>query len=183
MSRVRFATAQALFEAFPELSGKVSAKPNNQPPIDFLKGLMAQGKIEDAVTYCAYLLPRREAVWWACGCVRSLLGEIPQARAAGLLAAETWVAEPEDELRQKALDIGTAGDSNDPVTWLALAAGWAGGFQVSNPKRQVPMPQYMTARAARVAVITSLVVAKRHHRLDRLPPCIAEAVKLAENGL
>jgi hypothetical protein len=183
MSRVRFATARALFETFPELGKKIGAGPNDQFPIDYLKALSSQDKMEDAVTFCAYLLPRREAVWWACGCVRDLLGAIPQARAAGLLAAEAWVYEPDDERRQAALEIGTNGDSNDPITWLALGAGWAGGFLVFNAKRQVAMPQYMTPRGARIAVLISALKVKRDERAALLKPCIAEGVKLAENGL
>ena len=82
MSPVRFATAQSLFETFPELSLKISARPSEQFPIEFLQTLVATGKVEDAVTFCSYLLPRREAVWWACGCVRTLLRNIAEERAA-----------------------------------------------------------------------------------------------------
>ena len=183
MSRIRFATAHALFESFPELTRKISTGPSDQFPIDYLKALSLQGKMEDAVTFCAYLLPRREAVWWACGCARDLLGTIPQARAAGLLAAEAWVYEPDDERRKAALDIGTNGDSKDPITWLALAAGWAGGFLFANAQRQVAMPHYMTARAVRIAMFMSIMNIRRDQRPVRLKPCIAEGVKLAESGL
>jgi hypothetical protein len=183
MSRVRFATAHALFEAFPELSKKIGVKPTEQFPIDYAKALTSQGKVEDAVTICAYLLPRREAVWWACGCTRDLLGDIPHAQAAGILAAEAWVAQPDDAHRQTALELGDQGDSNDPVTWLALSAGWTGGFLVSNPKQQVPMPQYMTARAARIAITISALKVKRAERPARLQACVAEGIKLAETGL
>ena len=86
MSRVRFATAKALFDTFPEAYKKIGAKPTDQFPIDFLSGLVSQGKLEDAVTFCSFLLPRREAVWWACGCARELLSDIPQDRGAGLSA-------------------------------------------------------------------------------------------------
>jgi hypothetical protein len=76
MSLVRFATAQALFETFPELSRKIRAEPNEQFPTDFLRTLVAAGEMKDAVTFCSYLLPRREAVWWSCGCVRTPLRDI-----------------------------------------------------------------------------------------------------------
>ena len=66
MSLTRFATAEAVFETFPELSEKISVKPSERPPLDFLRSLIGAGKLEDAVTFAAYVLPRREAVWWAC---------------------------------------------------------------------------------------------------------------------
>ncbi len=182
MSLVRFATAEALFETFPELSQKISAKPSEQSPIEFLRGLVTTGKIDDAVTFCSYLLPRREAVWWACGCARASSGHIAEDRAAGLLAAEAWVKEPDDERRQAALEIGTRGHCDDPLTWVALAAGWAGGFLVSGPHHSIPMPQYMTARATRTAILISALSVKWDQRPAYLQACVADGTRLAENG-
>ena len=182
MSLVRFATAQALFETFPELSEKIRAEPSEQFPTEFLQTLVVAGQIEDAVTFCAYLLPRREAVWWACGCARTPLGDVAEDRAAGLLAAEAWVKEPDEERRQAALEVGTKGHCDDPLTWVALAAGWAGGFLVSGPHRSIPMPPYMTARATRTAILISALSVNRDRRPAFLESCIAEGKRLAEEG-
>jgi hypothetical protein len=183
MSRVRFATTKAVFETFPELAEKIAAAPDNQPPLDFLNMLAADGRIGDAVTFCAYLLPRREAVWWACGCVRMLSGDLTKDRAAGLLAAEAWVYKPDDEHRQEALEIGAKGDGKDAVTWLARAAGWSGGIRNSSQNQQDPIPPYMTARAVRIAVLFSAAKTGGAERLQRMQACIAEGINLAENGL
>ena len=183
MSRVRFATARALYETFPEVSEKIDIAPSDQFPIDFLKDLVSKDKLDGAVAFCAYLLPRREAVWWACGCARSSLGDIPRDRGACLLAAEAWVYDPDDEHRTAALETGTKGDSNDPLTWLALAAGWSGGLLVAFPSLPVPVPSYMTARAARIAVLLSAAHAGKDQRSARLRACIADGMKLAETGL
>jgi hypothetical protein len=182
MSRVRFATTRALFDTFPEVLQKIGVAPTDRPPLEFLKALSSAGKLPDAVAFCAYLLPRREAVWWACGSVRMLAAEVARDGAAGLLAAEAWVIEPNDDHRQTALDIGTGGDPNNPQRWLALAAGWSGGFQVSGIE-QVPTPPFMTARAARIAVLLSAAKIGGSERLARLRSCIAEGIKLAETGL
>jgi hypothetical protein len=182
MSLLRFATAQALFESFPELSEKIRAEPSEQCPTEFLGTLVAAGQIEDAVTFCAYLLPRREAVWWACGCARTPLGDLAEDRAAALLAAEAWVEQPDDERRQAALEVGTRGHCDDPLTWVALAAGWAGGFLVSGPHRSIPMPPYMTARATRTAILISALRVNRNQRPAYLEACIAEGRRLAEEG-
>ncbi len=183
MSRVRFATVRALFETFPEVAKRINAAPTDQFPIEFLKGLASQGKLDEAVTFCAYLLPRREAVWWACGCARALLGEIPQGQGTSLLAAEAWVCDPDDDHRTTALEIGTKGDSNNPLTWLALAAGWSSGSLVANPAVRAPVPPYMTARTARIAILLSAAKIGGVEREARLRSCIAEGIKLAETGL
>jgi hypothetical protein len=183
MSRVRFVTARALFETFPPAVTNLTVGPTDDPPVAFLRNLSAQEKLEDAVTFCAYLLPRREAVWWACGCARGFVGDIAPGRTAALVAAEAWVREPNEEHRVKALDAGTKGDSNDELTWLALAAGWAGGSLTSNPKAPVPVPQYMTPRAARIAILLSARQVNLTERTARMRSRIDEGIKLAETGL
>lgn len=184
MSRVRFATARALFETFPQSVTGIATTPTDEHPVAFLQKLAAAGKLDDAVAFCAYLLPRREAVWWACGCVRALSGDIAQSEAACLLAAEAWVYEPDDERRQAALKLGMESDSNAPLTWLALAAGWSGGMLSSHPEMPAPVPPYMTARAARIAVQLSAHYMKDKSRLPaQLQACITDGIKLAENGL
>ena len=182
MSLLRFATAEALFETFPELLQKISARPGEQCPTVFLRTLVAAGKIADAVTFCAYLLPRREAVWWACGCARALLGRIADDRATGLVAAEAWVNEPDDERRQAALELGTRGHCDDALTWVALAAGWAGGLLGSGPHLSIPMPPYMTARATHAAILISASNVKRDQRPAYLQACVADGARLAEEG-
>jgi hypothetical protein len=184
MSRVRFATARALYETFPKSVTRIRVEPTDDPPVAFLQQLAADGNLQDAVTFCAHLLPRREAVWWACGCARLLLGDILQSKAAGLLAAEAWVYEPDEQHRLAALDLGQRSDSNDPLTWLALAAGWSGGLLGAHPAKTVPVPSYMTARAARVAIVLcSGTVRDEEMRTARLRECIAGGAKLAESGL
>jgi hypothetical protein len=182
MSLMRFATAQALFETFPELSQKISAKPSAQFPTKFLQTLVAAGKLEDAVTFCAYLLPRREAVWWACRSARASSDHFAEDSAAALLAAEAWVREPDDARRQAALELGTRGHCDDALTWVALAAGWAGGFLGSGPHLSIPMPQYMTARATHAAILISASSVKWDQRPAYLQACIADGTRLAENG-
>jgi hypothetical protein len=181
MSRVRFATTQALFDAFPDLYQRVEAKPTDAGPIIFLKSLVSAGKLDDAVAFCAYLLPRREAVWWACGCTRALVGDIPRDRATGLLAAEAWVYDPDEDHRKAALEVGMAGDGNNPSTWLALGAGWSSGSLFTLVP--APVPPYMTARCTRIAVLLSAISLKADVRSARLKACIAEGIKLAETGL
>jgi hypothetical protein len=184
MPQVRFATARSLFEAFPELSKKSSVAPTDEGSIAFLRRLSADKMLEDAVTFCAHLLPRREAVWWGCLSTRAFHhGDTMPGRTEGLLKAEAWVHEPTDQNRRAALEFGTAGDSSDPLNWLALGAGWSGGMLVSNPKTSVPVPQYMTARAVRTAILLGARQIRPAERSVRIQASIADGIKLAETGL
>jgi hypothetical protein len=182
MSRARFTTARSLFETFPELAGKSGMTPTDEPPTVFLASLSARRQYENAVAFCAHLLPRREAVWWACGSVRTLLGDLQRARSDGLLAAEGWVHEPNDRNRTLALQLGAGGDDSDPSTWLALAAGWSGGLLTMPPSPPVQVPPYMTPRATRIAIMLSARHLSPTERSDRLRACVAEGLTLAEPG-
>jgi hypothetical protein len=183
MPGARFPTAQSLFETFPELAKLYSAQPPDIPSIAFAQQLAMTDRFDEALTFCAHLLPRRDALWWACKNVRILLGDRLQTRNTCLLAAEAWVQKPEEEERLAALQAGNMGDSEEPPTWLARGAGWAGGLLVSHPKSPVPVPHYMTARACRVALVLGSARVNPKERPALLRACIAEAVKLAETGL
>ncbi len=182
MSRLRFATARALYETFPPAVTRLKVAASDDSPLAFLKDLSNREKLEDAVTFCAYLLPRREAVWWACASARSFLGAIEPARAQALNAAEAWVREPDEAHRLAALGVGSRGDPNDAPTWLALAAGWAGGTLNGDAKPPVPAPQYLTPRAARIAILLGAQRTAPVERTARLRACIAEGMKLADAG-
>jgi hypothetical protein len=177
MSRIRFATIRALFESFPEALQNIGAEPTDEQPIAFLNRLAREGKFEDAASVCAYLLPRREAVWWGCLSARMLLGEISPGDRAPLLAAETWVQQPTEDNRRSALEIGTAADSNASLTWLALAAGWSSGTFASTP---FPMPAYMTSRAVRISLLIGMRGVDKQERPKQLEICLAEGIRLAE---
>lgn len=182
MSRIRFTTARSLYETFPELARKSRVTPTDEPAIVFLRNLSANHKFEEAAAFCAHLLPRREAVWWGCGSVRSFLNEIPQSRATCLVAAESWVHNPTDANRLQALQTGTQSDNSDCLTWLALAAGWAGGMLSTVANQPVPVPQYLTARAVRIAILLALAPVAASDRPQRTSACIAEGIRLAELG-
>ena len=80
MGELRFATARALFDSFTMANSRISVPPTDEPALDFLRGLVSQDKLDDAVSFCAYLLGRRECVWWGCRSVRRLLDPIPPAQ-------------------------------------------------------------------------------------------------------
>ena len=83
MPQIRFATARSLLDAFPELSNKLSILPADEGPIDFLRRLLALGKLEDGITFCAHLLPRHKPLGLRCVKPR----QRAQLRDEGFLAA------------------------------------------------------------------------------------------------
>jgi hypothetical protein len=182
---VRFETSQALFEAFPEAQKSITVEPTEEHSLTVLRGLAAKGKLEDAVAFCAYVLPRREAVWWACRTVRAFLNETANKHfdVRPVEVAEAWVGQPEEQRRLAAEAARARGDPDSPTTWVAAAAAWAGGAYAAGNSTPVAMPQQLTAHAAIVAIQLCSRRVGMPRSGTRLRTCIEEGIKLAETGL
>jgi hypothetical protein len=183
MSQVRFTTAQDLFNSFTLAGTSIKSPPTDEPPLTFLRDLIADNKIDDALFFCAYLLPRREAVWWACRSVRALKGADLDRNAQGILLAEAWVREPDAAHRRAADDFGNAADQNDPLTWLAHAAAWSGGAVIFGQSPPIAPPPELTPHAACIAIQLSAAMLPAAERRTKLIGCIEDGAKLAETGL
>lgn len=180
MTRLRFTTARQVFEAFPPALDDIEAEPSDIEPVGFLKGLLDGQTPEDAIGFCAYMLPRREAVWWACQCIRAGGAKLEKADTELLEIAEAWVNEPEEERRLAANQAGMAAVKKGPAAWAALAAAWSGGSLTPEPQQPVPPPPYLTAQAVRAAVLTTLASAEPAKRRDQLRANVQAALKLIE---
>jgi hypothetical protein len=179
MSRLRFGAAREVFEAFPSAYDDIAARPTEAPPLAFLRSLASGPTPNDAIGFCAYLLPRREAVWWASQCVRSLIGTPTEEDAIALEAAEDWIREPEEPRRRAALQIGLNASRRAASTWVALAAAWSGGSIVISESGGPPAPPYLTAKATRIALMLALV--NRPHRVGEISQCVRRGVEIAES--
>lgn len=178
MSKLRFSTAQQVFEAFPTAQQVIGAAPTTEPPLTFLRGLVAAGEQKDAIGFCAFVMPRRETVWWALQCVQRMqpAGTPPDP---ALKAAETWVRDPTDEARRTALALGEAGHHASLGTWVALAAGYSGGSMAST--HAVPCPPDLTAKTARIAVLTALGRLPERERDAALRNCVEACIRLVDD--
>ena len=180
MPLIRFTAAREVFDAFPTAYETIKSEPTEEPPLDFLRSLANSPTPEEAVNYCAYLLPRREAVWWASQCVRALIPDLTAAEEAPLKAAEDWVYEPEEEKRRAALKIGMEGDQRVPSTWVALAAAWSGGNMVINEHGGTPAPAHLTARAASGALLLAMAQLDPTRRAEYCRSCVERGIRIAE---
>jgi hypothetical protein len=179
MAQLRFTTARDLFEAFETAREDIRVEPADVPSLEFLNSLVKAGDLQNAVSFCAYLLPRREAVWWACQSVRSIVRRFGETDEAYLQAAEAWVNEPEEERRLTALDFGMEGDKTMPAAWTALAAGWSGGAMVRNEHNAAPAPPHATPKAVIAAILICTASMQGEVRDRHLANCVQSAIRLA----
>jgi len=179
-SRIRFVAARDVFEAFADLRHVAPPPAGDVAPLDYARELMASPRPAHAVVFLAYLLPRREAVWWARQCVGAILG--PRAEDAALRAAEAWVRAPEEENRRLALEVGMAADQRLATTWLALAAAWSGGSMCAPDVKPMAPPISACAKAANAAISLAISTGDPLAYAQWVAACADAGIKFAEGG-
>jgi len=180
-SRLRFTSAQQIFDTFPTAADDITTLPANEAPLDFARKLARSSRPIEAIAFCAYLLPRREAVWWACQCVRAIQGDQAGVDAA-LKAAEGWVREPEEATRRAALDLGASSHRRAATTWLARAAGWSGGDMAAAGLAPTPAPPHLTAKAVLAAIVLAMAKAGAGSQVAWTAACTDACIRFAEGG-
>jgi hypothetical protein len=78
----------------------------------------------EALRFLAFALPPREAVWWACLCVRLTRPDLPAPQEQAVNAAVRWVIEPTEPHRQAAEPLAATSSS---AGYAAKAVAWTGG--------------------------------------------------------
>lgn len=181
MSNLRFHSAAQVFETFPELQGDMVARAADVPPMEFVDTLERSATPEDAITFCAYVLDRRRAVWWALECARNVGPAQNREDDIALRTADVWVKEPEEHRRLAALHIGLTGNRELVGTWIALAAGSSGGTLKTGDLPGPPVPPHLCASAVRTAVLVALSNLAPRDRPVLLTKCI-DAFRLLTKG-
>ncbi len=136
-------------------------------PRQFLELLIEKALYLDAIRFLAFALPCREVVGWACLCVRHALGQESSKVTRAHLAAERWVADPNEENRRAAMAAAEAEGYKTPGACLGMAAFFSGG-SISQPGQQaVPPPAHATPSMAAGAIMLAAVMeepAKADHK-------------------
>jgi hypothetical protein len=158
MQRLRFVTANDLFAAFPAAAKDVGAPATSEAPLAYMKRLATDGQVMAAVSFCAYLLERRQATYWTCQGVRALPRKPTLAELRTLASAEAWVERPNEQLRLAAYEAALLSDHTAPATFAAYAAAFSGpSLRPSNlgPDSDlvIQIPPYLTAQSARAAFL------------------------------
>jgi hypothetical protein len=181
MSGLRFQSAAQVFDLFPGLQSDMVARAADMEPMAFVAALENSATPEDAITFCAHVLDRRRAVWWALECSRQLGPARNREDEIAIRTAETWVREPEEHRRLAALNIGLNGSRDLVGTWIALAAGSSGGTMKTGDLPGPPVPPQLCASAVRTAVLVALSALPARDRQALLTKCI-EAFRTLVKG-
>jgi hypothetical protein len=147
----------------------------------FLACLIHDEGYFDAIRFLAYALPEREAVWWACQCIRCMpvcfQGEIA---TQALESAEAWVHDSRPESCRNALDAAKkhAFDMpTSPAAWTAMAAACT-SHELGEAEGH-PEPKLSTAYSA-AGAITLAASSNVDHMAERCAEFIDMGVKIAQ---
>ncbi len=160
LSKVTASTAREVCQHFP-LSDE--AKPllrDGLTPAQYLGALMEKQLHLDAIRLLAHALPKREAVWWACVCARSVLGNGPPEVTAALQAAEKWVADPSEENRRASQRAAEAAGMGNPAGCAAMACFWSSGSLAPPNVPAVPPAEHLTGHGVAGSVLLAAVASE-----------------------
>ena len=100
--------------------------------------LQEAGKLVEASKLFAHVLPKREAVWWACICAHfSEPSDIAEADRLAREIAADWVRKQDDDLRYAAYKQANETGFQSAHAWAAVAAFWSGASIA--PRGTTPM--------------------------------------------
>jgi hypothetical protein len=126
----------------------------------YLDRLIAAAQYPAAFGLLAGTLPLREAIWWACRCIRQA-GDPPAGPPTEALAvAERWVVDPTEENRRAAQAAAQAVGGTHPAYCAALAVFLSGGSLAPPGLPVVPPEAGLAARAVNGAALMALVFEK-----------------------
>jgi predicted component of type VI protein secretion system len=143
--------------AYLELSRDVRTLSETSLDADqLIDALAAEEKFLDALRIRGFLLPKRDAVWWGCRCVRDELDdELDADQDVALAAAEAWVTEPSETRRREAEAKANAVGSKGPGGLLALSAFWCEGTIGPPEAPDVPADERLVCQGVAAALITA----------------------------
>ena len=134
----------------------VEVADDQQEPEKVIQTLGEKEEYLDAIRLRAFLLPKRDAVWWGCISVRDEIeNDLDPAQTAALGAAVQWVTDPTEENRRAAEDASNSVKNQGSGGMLALAAFWSEGSVGPPSAPHVPADDRLVCQGVSAALITA----------------------------
>ncbi len=152
-------------------------------PAELLDRLIADDELHEATRFLAHALPKREAVWWACLCARSVLPADAKPEVEDILKiAETWVYKPTEENRRAAMASAEAVGFDAPASWAAVAAFWSGGSMAPPEAPPVAPGDELTGTAVSAAVMIAALQTEPERAQEKYRQFLDQGIDVANGG-
>lgn len=139
-------------------------------PSAFMRELVSEGLMVDAVRFLAQAIGPARAITWALACLRELRTE-NNGNAFAILDA--WAADPSDTNRRAAANAAEDG----PEKSLGLAIFFSGGSIAPPEVNPVSPPPHVAEKLAAGAIMLAVVAEKPEQAAERYRRCIEIALK------
>jgi hypothetical protein len=153
-SRFTSGKAADICQRFPLSEPAAALMTGDLTPKRYLDLLTENNLYGDATRVLAHGLPKRDAIRWACLCLREVLGTNASPKTSSALeTAEKWVKNPSEENRRAGLPAAEVAGFSTPAGLIALAAFWSGGSLTPPDAPVVPPADHMTGEGVAGAVL------------------------------
>jgi predicted component of type VI protein secretion system len=150
-------------------------------PDEMIDRMAAEGKFMDALRLRAYLLTKREAVWWGYLCVREDLDDpLPSPQMVALEAAAAWVGQPDEKNRRSAEERAAAAKYSGVGATLALSAFWSDGSIAPEGNPAVPPDERLTSQGVAAALISAAYHGDSTKAISRIHAFLSRGKDIAE---
>ena len=173
---LQYRIARDLFLACPAIARDMTAPPTDQSPIEYCRALLAGRVPEEAITFCAYLLPARAGVWWAHECLSHLAELLSDGDLQLLALIQDWVGEPGNPDHGAALAQIAEVPPTTPAGWIALAAGW----RDNGPAAVMGSSGFPAAHAVSAGILAGLARVSLADRFAVLSAFAEMGIQMAE---
>ncbi len=151
-------------------------------PADFLALLNESGMAREALGFLAHALPKREAVWWACQCVREARLDSGEAAKKALLAAAHWVVDPSEANRRAAHQAAEQAQAT-PESFVALGAFFSSGSMAPPEAPPVEPAKDLTPRLVAAAILLAAVAREPEKAPQKYQRFVELGVQAANQSL
>lgn len=172
----RYESLRDLYAAIPQLSELTLLRPEpGEEALEFLGRLRSSATPEEAITFTAFAVQPKIAIWWAHECLRSLPQSLSPLDRAMMEKVGLWIGRPETEIRHEIMREALWAPAQSPGVFLALAVGWSGGSIA--PNDPAPVAAHRAPRAINRAVLSCLATVE----LSRRSAVLSQFTDMAES--
>lgn len=153
LTKITEPLASSITESLELSDDATQALTENIAPADYLQQLIENELFNDAVTFLANALPKREAVWWACVCAKQKVNEdTPDTDIKAIELAEAWVYKPIQTVCDPTFPAAEATELKTAAGWAAIAAFWSGENISPSKEAVIPPTNDLTGKAVNGAI-------------------------------
>lgn len=153
---------------------------NDMPPRECIAVLVEKQLYPEAVRFLAHCLPKRESVWWAWFCARRASGPAPPPKIkASLDATERWIAQPNEENRRQAMQMGEEAQLGTAAGCAGLAAFFSAGSLGPPEAPPIPPGEFLTAKAVAGSIVFAAVGAEPERAPEKFRGFIEQGLDVA----